>query len=51
MADRPESVFASIPGGERCPLCPVVVQRTPDGTLADGMAAHMLKVHGEASGG
>lgn len=45
MSDRPESVFNSIPGGERCPLCPAVVQRTPTGTLADGMAAHRLAVH------
>lgn len=31
--------------GQRCPLCPVQVQRTPQGTLADGMAAHRLAVH------
>ncbi len=29
----------------KCPLCPVLVQRTPDGTLADGMRAHFHVVH------
>lgn len=29
----------------RCPLCPVMIQRTPDGTLADGMRLHYATVH------
>jgi hypothetical protein len=45
MADRPVSAFAD-PGHARCPMCGLRVQRTPDGTLADGMAAHERAVHG-----
>ena len=29
----------------RCPLCPAHVQRTPDGTVADGMRLHYRTVH------
>ena len=29
----------------KCPLCTVLVQRTPDGALADGMRAHYTVVH------
>jgi len=28
-----------------CPLCGTPVQRTPDGTLADGMREHCKAVH------
>ena len=49
MDDRPESAFAD-PRQPRCPLCGTRVQRTPDGTVADGMAAHQLAVHGAGEG-
>lgn len=28
-----------------CPLCGTTLQRTPDGTLQDGVAAHYRVVH------
>ena len=30
---------------EQCPACGLVVQRTKDGTLADGMKSHRSVVH------
>ena len=50
MSGRHESALADRQGQLRCPLCPAWVQRTPDGTLADGMAAHALAVHGGGEG-
>lgn len=34
-------------GSVRCPMepCPTDVQRTPDGTIADGMSMHLSTVH------
>lgn len=32
-------------GQAQCPQCLAWVQRTPQGTVADGMAAHTLAVH------
>jgi hypothetical protein len=47
----PESAFSRRDGQEQCPSCHTWVQRTPTGTLADGMAAHLLRVHpGEETG-
>jgi hypothetical protein len=41
----PESATLDHRGQLQCPLCLTWVQRTPQGTLADGMAAHRLAVH------
>lgn len=30
-----------------CPVCGAEIQRTPDGTLSDGMSEHMATVHPE----
>lgn len=43
MTDHPESAFAD-PRQPQCPLCMTHIQRTPTGTVADGMAAHQLAV-------
>ena len=49
MTDRPESAFAD-PRQPQCPQCGTRVQRTETGTVADGMAAHQLKIHGAGEG-
>jgi len=40
----PESALVSHDGQRQC-HCGTWVQRTPDGTVADGMARHLLVVH------
>jgi hypothetical protein len=45
VIDRPESAFDRHHGQQQCPSCHTWVQWTPAGTLADGMAAHLLRVH------
>jgi hypothetical protein len=44
MSDAPESAFADHRQA-RCPVCLAHIQRTPKGTVDDGMAAHTLAVH------